>query len=96
MLDALGLDRAGDGPAMLKDGRVAALWGGGVGWPGFVEAARAAGGARFIAPSDSEIDRILAQAREGTAANTYSAVADPATLHPGVLRYLREAGRTRR
>src|SRR5258705_9469722 len=28
------LDKAGDGPAMVLDGRAAALWGGGVGWPG--------------------------------------------------------------
>jgi len=32
---AVYLDRAGDGPAMVQDGRVAALWGGGTGWPGF-------------------------------------------------------------
>ena len=29
------LDHAGDGPAMVLDGRVAALWGAGIGWPGF-------------------------------------------------------------
>jgi len=34
------LDRAGDGPAMVMEGRVAALWGGGAGWPGFVTLAR--------------------------------------------------------
>ncbi len=164
VLDALGLDRdrdfqaayldrAGDGPAMLRDGRVAALWGGGIGWPGFTEAAKAPGGARFIPPSRSEVDRILAkhrflklatipagsyptqmqdiqsvgswsfvfarpdlpddvayrvaralhrgearlgaklaQARESTAFNTYSAVADRELIHPGVRRYLRDAG----
>jgi TRAP transporter TAXI family solute receptor len=163
VLDALGLDRdrdfqsiylerAGDGPAMLGDGRVAALWGGGIGWPGFVAAAQMPGGARFIALSDREIDRILAkhkflklatvpagsypgqmldipsvgswsfvyaradlpdeaayrvaralhrgeaklaarllQARESTAANTYSAAADRALIHPGAMRYLRDA-----
>jgi hypothetical protein len=32
---AVYLDRAGDGPAMVLDGRVAALWGAGIGWPGF-------------------------------------------------------------
>jgi uncharacterized protein len=145
------LDRAGDGPAMVLDGRVAALWGGGIGWPGFTTTANAPGGARFIAPSEKEIDRILAhhkflrlatvpagsypgqvldipsvgswsfvfaradlpeqdayrvaralhraeadlakrllQARESTAANTARA-ADPAVLHSGVARYLREA-----
>src|SRR6202049_2744619 len=29
---AVYLDRAGDGPAMVLDGRAAALWGGGIGW----------------------------------------------------------------
>jgi uncharacterized protein len=147
------LERAGDGPAMVQDGRVAALWGGGIGWPGFTTVANAPGGARFIAPSDAEIARILAthnflkrvvvpagsykgierdtpsvgswsfvfartdlpddvayrmaralhrgevnlgaklsQARESTAANTWAALASRDTLHPGVARYLREAG----
>jgi TRAP transporter TAXI family solute receptor len=150
---AIYLERAGDGPAMLQDGRVAALWGGGIGWPSFVSAANAPGGARFIAPGNAEIDRILAkhkflklvtlpagsyrgqvldmpsvgswsfvfarpdlsddaayrvtralhrgegklaarlaQARESTAANTYAVVADRGTIHPGALRYLRDAG----
>jgi len=44
---AIYLDRAGDGPAMVLDGRAAALWGGGVGWPGFAAVAQADG--RFIA-----------------------------------------------
>ena len=144
------LDRAGDGPAMVLDGRVAALWGGGVGWPGFVTMWNSPGGARFIAPSKEEIAKILAkhkflrsisvppnsypgqtqaiesvgswsfvfaradlpdatayrlaralhkgeagiarrlpQAVESTAANTASA-ADPAVLHPGVAKYLKE------
>ena len=162
VLDALGLDRdrdfqamylerAGDAPGLLKDGKVAALWGGGLGFPMFVEAAK--NGARFIAPSDAEVKLILAkhpflkpatipagsyqgqkdaiesvgswsfvyarpdlpdddayrvtralhraeaklgarlaQAKESTAANTYKAVANPSVLHPGSLRYLREAG----
>lgn len=34
----------------------------------------------------------LAQARESTARNTYSAVADRELIHPGVRRYLRDAG----
>jgi hypothetical protein len=164
VVDALGMDRdrdfkavylerAGDGPAMLKDGRVAALWGGGIGWPGFIEATKMPGGARFIAPSNAEIDRILAkhkflkpvtvpagsyptqmldipsvgswsfvfarpdlpdetayrvaralhrgegklggklaQARDSTAQNTWTAVADRELLHPGVRKYLRDAG----
>jgi TRAP transporter TAXI family solute receptor len=54
------LDRAGDGPAMVRDGRVAALWGGGTGWPGFTELVSGPGGARLIAPSANEISRIVA------------------------------------
>ncbi|HTO12330.1 MAG TPA: TAXI family TRAP transporter solute-binding subunit [Candidatus Binatia bacterium] len=148
---AVYLDRAGDGPAMVQDGRVAALWGGGVGWPGFTAVAKSGG--RFIAPSADEVKRIqakhaflktltipagsypgqdaaitsvgswsfilarptlpdeaayrlaralhrgeqalarrLPQAAETTAANTAAAVTRPELLHPGVARYLREAG----
>ncbi len=72
MLDGLGLkqdedfksiylDRAGDGPAMVQDGRAAALWGAGIGWPGFATMAQSAGGARFIAPDAAEIARIRAR-----------------------------------
>ena len=164
MLDGIGLkqdedfksiylDRAGDGPAMVQDGRVAALWGAGVGWPGFATMAQAPGGARFIAPDASEIARIrakhtflkpltvpansypnqtaaidsvgswsyvlarpdlpentafllaraihraeaplaarLPQARETTMANTLKAAPGAELIHPGVLKYLREAG----
>src|ERR1700704_6624394 len=58
---ALYLDHAGDGPAMVLDGRVAALWGAGIGWPGFAAVAGSAGGARFIAPDAGEIARIKAK-----------------------------------
>src|ERR1700693_5023657 len=72
MLDGLGLkqdedfqsiylDRAGDGPAMVLDGRVAALWGAGIGWAGFAAAAGSAGAARFTAPDASEIALIKAK-----------------------------------
>jgi uncharacterized protein len=72
MLDGLGLkqdedfqsvylDRAGDGPAMVLDGRVAALWGAGIGWPGFAAVAGSPGGGRFIAPDADEIVRIKAK-----------------------------------
>jgi len=72
MLDGLGLkqdedfkavylDRAGDGPAMVLDGRAAALWGAGVGWPGFEALAKSPTGARFIAPSADEIAQVLAK-----------------------------------
>jgi len=150
---AVYLDHAGDGPAMVLDGRVAALWGGGAGWPGFAAVANAPGGARFIAPDAAQAARIrakhgflkpmtvpagsypgqtipiasvgswsfilarpnlpddtayrlaralhrgeealgkrLAQARETTAANTVAAAPRLDLIHPGVLRYLREAG----
>ena len=55
------LERAGDGPAMVLDGRVAALWGGGAGWPGFMTMARSPQGARFIAPDRDGIRRVLAR-----------------------------------
>jgi len=58
---AIYLDRAGDGPAMVEDGRVAALWGAGIGWPGFAAVASSASGARFIAPDSEEIARIRAK-----------------------------------
>jgi uncharacterized protein len=164
VLDGLGLDRdrdfqavlldaAGDGPAMVMDGRAAALWGGGLGWPGFTAVARGSAGARFLVPDLDGIQRIqrkhpflklmlvpagsypgqtaelhsvgswsfimtrptladdvayrlaralhrgeaalaarLAQARETTAANTVAAVTRPELLHPGVRRYLTDAG----
>ena len=70
MLDGLGynmnkdfqavyLERAADGPAMVLDGRVAALWGGGIGWPGFNTVAKSPTGARFIAPDASQVKRIV-------------------------------------
>lgn len=55
------LDRAGDGPAMVADGRAAALWGAGIGWPGFAAVASSPAGARFIAPDADEIARIRAK-----------------------------------
>ncbi len=72
VMDGLGLDaakdfqpiyleRAGDGPAMVLDGRVAALWGGGAGWPGFRTVMSSQPGGRFIAPSADEIGRILSK-----------------------------------
>src|SRR5207247_2040079 len=50
----------GVGPAMVRDGRVAALWGGGLGWPGFSAVAQGPAGARFLAPDADGIRRILA------------------------------------
>ena len=56
---AVYLDRAGDGPAMVLDGRAAALWGGGSGWPGFTAVAQAGG--RFLAPDAEERAHIRAK-----------------------------------
>jgi TRAP transporter TAXI family solute receptor len=150
-VQAIYLEKAADGPAMLMDGRAAALWGAGVGWPAFTALAKSGG--RFIAPSPDEVQRILArqpalqavtlparsypgqdaplhsvgswsyvlakpdlpektayllaraihwaeaplaarlpQARETTMANTLKAAPSADLIHPGVLRYLREAG----
>jgi TRAP transporter TAXI family solute receptor len=72
VMDGLGLDmdkdfepiyieQLSDGPPMVIDGRAAALWGGGLRWPGFVEVANTPRGARFIAPTAEEIERIRAK-----------------------------------
>src|SRR5262249_14691580 len=44
-----------------QEGRAAALWGGGMGWPGFTTVARGPQGARFIAPAGEERARIQAK-----------------------------------
>jgi TRAP transporter TAXI family solute receptor len=150
-VQAITLEKAADGPPMLLDGRAAAFWGAGVGWPAF--GALAKQGGRFIAPNSSEIELILKknpalqpvtlpaksyagqdapipsvgswsfvlakpdlpeqagyllaraihqaesklaakaeQARETTMANTLAAAPRQELLHPGVRRYLAEAG----
>ena len=164
VFDGLGLDinkdfsaiysqSAGDGPKMVLDGRAAAQWGGGVGWPGFVAISNGPAGARFITPDAEGMKRILAkypfikpitlpagsyrgqdapvaalgswslvlarpglpdeaayklaralhkgeaalgaklaQAKESTLANTLASAPRQDLIHPGVLRYMREAG----
>jgi uncharacterized protein len=145
------LEKAGDGPAMVQDGRAAALWGGGVGWPGFVTLSKA--GARFVAPGPEDVKRVQAkhpfiktihvpagsypgqdvpitalgsyalvlarptlpddvayrlaralhqgrstiaarhaQGSDSTLENTLAAAPRRDLIHPGVLRYMREAG----
>lgn len=75
------LDRAADGPAMVLDGRAAALWGGGIGWPGFMTLSQSPGGARFIGPDPQTIERVLAEQpslrRVTVPAATYLGQADP-------------------
>lgn len=75
--EAILLDKAGDGPAMVIDGRAAALWGGGIGWPGFTAVAKNPAGARFIVPDADGIRRI--QARHPS----LKALTVPAGSYPG-------------
>ncbi|HEX2653170.1 MAG TPA: TAXI family TRAP transporter solute-binding subunit [Xanthobacteraceae bacterium] len=75
---AVYLDRAGDGPTMVLDGRVAALWGGGLGWPGFTTVAQSEKGARFIAPNAEEATRIRAKH------SFLKALTIPAGGYPGI------------
>src|SRR5262245_36798929 len=75
---AIYLDRAGDGPAMVLDGRAAALWGGGIGWPGFTAVSTSEGGARFIAPNQEEGGRIRAKH------SFLKAITVPAGSYPGI------------
>jgi len=53
------LDKAADGPRLVLEEKAEALWGAGIGWPGFVKVADGPKGARFIAPSADEIRKIL-------------------------------------
>jgi uncharacterized protein len=59
--EAILLDKAGDGPPLVIDGRAAAMWGGGLGWPPFTAIARNPAKARFIGPGPEEIARIKAK-----------------------------------
>ena len=84
--DGLGLDRekdfqphylekAGDGPVMVADGRVAALWGGGIGWPGFTAIMQAGG--RFIGLTPDEVAKVTAKH------NFLKPITVPAGAYPG-------------
>ncbi len=53
------LDKAGDGPVMVADGRVAALWGAGIGWPGFTTIVKSGG--RLIGLTPDEVARVTAK-----------------------------------
>jgi uncharacterized protein len=55
------LDHAGEGPEMVLDGRADAIWGAGIGYPGFFELAKGPSGVRFIAPTADEIARMSAK-----------------------------------
>jgi len=56
--DAVLLEKVKDAPPMVLDGKAAALWGGGIGWPGFEAIARDPKGARFIGLEPDDISRI--------------------------------------
>jgi TRAP transporter TAXI family solute receptor len=151
--DAVLLEKAGDGPPLVLDGKAAAMWGGGVGWPPFMTIAKGPAGGRFVSPSADEIKRIMTkhaflkattmpagsypgqagpvnsvgswpfvlaraslpddvayrlaralhkgqpelaaridQARESSLENTLAAAPRQDLIHPGVLRYMRDAG----
>jgi TRAP transporter TAXI family solute receptor len=82
--EAIFLDKAGDGPVMLREGKVAAVWGGGTGWPGFMTVTKEGG--RFIAPSADDIARIRAKHR-------YLAdLSLPANSYPGQAETIRSVG----
>jgi TRAP transporter TAXI family solute receptor len=57
------LDKAADGPRLVLERKVEALWGAGIGWPGFVKIADSTEGARFIAPTGAQIKEIMAKHR---------------------------------
>ena len=57
--DSIFLEKAGDGPPYVLEGRAVAMWGGGVGWPPFLAIAKGPAGGRFVAPSAEEIKRIM-------------------------------------
>jgi len=69
------LEKAGDGPTMVADGRVAALWGGGIGWPGFTAVMQAGG--RFIGLTPDEIAKVTAKH------NFLKPITVPAGAYPG-------------
>jgi TRAP transporter TAXI family solute receptor len=53
------LDKAADGPGLVVEGKAEALWGAGIGWPGFVKVADGPTGGRFIPPGPAQMDRII-------------------------------------
>jgi TRAP transporter TAXI family solute receptor len=52
------LNKASDGPRLVLDGEAEALWGAGIGWPGFVAVAEGEAGGRFIAPTPEQVKQI--------------------------------------
>ena len=83
---ALYVDRAGQSPQLVIEGRAAGLWGAGEGWPGFERLAEAPGGARFLAPDEGQIRDIL------KAHPFLSPMTVPAGAYPGIDAPLRTVG----
>lgn len=79
--EAIVVDKAADGPRLVLAGEAQALWGAGIGWPGFVRLADSTDGARFIAPSAGQIDAIIQRhphlRRMAVPAGTYRGQAEP-------------------
>jgi len=69
------LDKAGDGPVFVADGTVAALWGGGIGWPGFTAVMQAGG--RFVGLNADEVAKVSAKH------NFLKPITVPAGAYPG-------------
>ena len=55
------LKKAAEGPQLVLEKKAAALWGAGIGWPGFVKVANSTTGARFIPPSAEQLKKIKAR-----------------------------------
>jgi hypothetical protein len=53
------LNKAAEGPKLVIEEKAEALWGAGIGWPGFVKVADGPAGGRFIPPSQDQIQQIL-------------------------------------
>ncbi len=84
--DPILLKSAGEGPPMVLDGRAAAMWGGGLGWPPFAEIAKGPAGARFIGPSAEENQRIM------TKHSFLKAATMPANSYPGQIAPVNSVG----
>ena len=85
--EAIFLDRAGDGPAMVMDGRAAALWGGGTGWPGFTAVAKGRRAPASSCRTRTGIARIRAKQR------SCKTLTVPANSFPGQTRGRRRSAR---
>ena len=78
------LEKAADGPILIQEGKAAALWGAGVGWPGFETMAKQGG--RFVVPGAEEIMTILARQPQ------LKAMTMPAGSYPGQAAALKTVG----